>query len=65
MKKNGKSAVAKNNLSTNEELVELREMLLNGLKISSKRMIAEKKKLKLKLAVAKDGKVVLIDPATV
>lgn len=57
--------MAKNNLSTNEELVELREMLLNGLKISSKRMIAEKKKLKLKLAVAKDGKVVLIDPATV
>lgn len=65
MKKNGKSVAVKNKINQNQDLVELRELLLKGLKLSSKRMLAEKKKYKLKLAVAKGDKVILLDPAKV
>lgn len=54
----------KNKVDQNRELVELRERLLKGLRLSSKRMLAYKKKHNLQLAVDKAGKVVLINPST-
>jgi len=64
MKKTGKSAVVKSSLNQNLELAEMRELLLKGLKLSRKRMLAHKKKHNLQLAVDKAGKVVLINAAT-
>lgn len=46
------------------EIGQLRELLVDGLKLTRKRLIADKKKKKLKIAISDEGKVVFVSPNT-